>query len=84
MKASWYEKNGLAADVMIVGTLPDPTPAAGEVRVRVHASGVNPSDVKSRAGRPLGAPQIVPHSDGAGVIDQVGSGVAQERLGERV
>lgn len=84
MKAAWYETNGSAADVMIVGTLPTPSAGPGEVRVRVHASGVNPSDVKSRAGRPLSAPQIIPHSDGAGIIDQVGPGVSQTRLGERV
>lgn len=84
MKAAWYERNGAAKDVLVVSDLPDPSPAAGEVRVRVHASGVNPSDVKSRAGRPLTAPKITPHSDGAGIIDQVGSGVSEKRLGERV
>lgn len=50
MRAAWYEKNGAAADVMIVGELPDREPAAGEVRVRLHASAVNPSDVKARGG----------------------------------
>ncbi len=84
MKAVWYEKTGTAKDVLVVGNLPDPSPSAGEVRVRVHASGVNPSDVKSRAGRPMTAPKIIPHSDGAGVIDQVGQGVSDERLGQRV
>jgi NADPH2:quinone reductase len=52
--------------------------------VRVYSSGVNPSDVKSRAGRPLIAPAIIPHSDGAGIIEAVGSGVATSRVGERV
>ena len=59
----------------------------GEVRVRLASSGVNPSDVKSRAGvrnKTLAFPWIVPHSDGAGVIDQVGSGVDPARVGERV
>ena len=49
-----------------VGELPTPTPALGEVRVKLATSGVNPSDVKSRSGRPLGSDRIVPHSDGAG------------------
>src|SRR5690606_27905113 len=85
MRAAWYSKNGKAQEVLEVGELPDPTPGPGEVRVRLHASGVNPSDAKSRAGsRPVQSGFIVPHSDGAGVIDQVGEGVAQDRIGERV
>ena len=69
MKAAWYEKNGTARDVMIVGEQPTPQPAAGEVRVALHCSGVNPSDVKSRTARPPGGTLIIPHSDGAGIID---------------
>lgn len=84
MRAAWYEKNGAARDVLEVGSLPEPIPGPGEVRIRIHASGVNPSDVKARAGRPLIAPRIIPHSDGAGIIDAVGTGVAGERIGERV
>lgn len=84
MKAAWYEANGKAGDVLVVGEMPTPEPQAGEVRVRLATSGVNPSDVKSRARRPLIAPRIVPHSDGAGVIDAVGAGVSSKRLGERV
>ncbi len=84
MKAAWYERNGAARDVMIVGDLPKPEPAPGEVLVEVHVSGVNPSDVKSRAGRPLAGEKVVPHSDGAGVIAAVGTGVPASRLGERV
>ncbi|MDN2565816.1 NADPH:quinone reductase [Aquibium sp. A9E412] len=84
MKAAWYEKNGRAHDVLTVGEMDTPAPEAGEVLVRLHTSGVNPSDVKSRRGRPLAAPRIVPHSDGAGVIEAVGQGVARSRVGERV
>ena len=84
MQAAWYERNGAASEVLVVGELPTPTPAAGEVRVCLHASGVNPSDVKSRMARPLGGPRILPHSDGAGVIDAVGEGVSASRIGERV
>src|SRR5690606_1237743 len=54
------------------------------VRIRLHVSGLNPSDVKSRRGRPLIAPKIIPNSDGAGVIDKVGEGVPASRVGERV
>ncbi|MES2980390.1 MAG: NADPH:quinone reductase [Pseudomonadota bacterium] len=84
MRAAWYEKNGEARDVLVVGELPDPTPGPGEVRIRMATSGVNPSDVKSRRNKPLTSAFVVPHSDGAGVIDQVGAGVAASRLGERV
>ncbi len=85
MRAAWYEKNGPAAEVLKVGELPDPVAGAGEVRVRLHASGVNPSDVKARAGsRPIRWPRLIPNSDGAGVIDQVGAGVDPRRVGERV
>ncbi|MEY4675961.1 MAG: Quinone oxidoreductase 1 [Pseudomonadota bacterium] len=84
MKAAWYERNGPAAEVMVVGDMPTPQPAAGDVLVRLHTSGVNPSDVKSRMARPLGGPRIVPHSDGAGVIEAVGEGVSASRVGERV
>jgi len=84
MRAAWYTKNGEAREVLEVGELPTPTPGAGEVRVKLATSGVNPSDVKSRLGRPPGSERIVPHSDGAGVIDAVGDGVAPARVGERV
>ena len=84
MRAAWYCKNGEARDVLIVGELADPIAGPGEVRIRMATSGVNPSDVKSRRARPLSDPLIVPHSDGAGVIDQVGDGVPASRIGERV
>lgn len=85
MKAAWYETNGAARDVLTVGSMPDPEPGPGEVRVRLATSGVNPSDVKTRAGsRPMSGPRVVPHSDGAGVIDRLGPGVPARRLGERV
>lgn len=88
MKAVWYEGFGPAADVLVHGEMPTPAPQAGEVLVRLHASGVNPSDVKLRAGARPGAtmawPRIVPHSDGAGVIEAVGSGVEPARVGQRV
>ena len=83
MRAAWYLKNGEAKDVMVVSDVPTPQAGAGEVLVRLATSGVNPSDVKSRRARPLSG-MIVPHSDGAGVIEAVGAGVPAGRIGERV
>ena len=85
MKAVWYERNGPAREVLQCGDIPKPVPGAGEVLIRVHASGVNPSDWKTRSGsRPMVAARIIPHSDGAGVIERVGPGVDPSRVGERV
>jgi len=87
MKAAFYDRLGPAREVLEVAELPDPHVADGEVRVRIEWSGVNPSDVKSRAGlRSSVMPfaRVIPHSDGMGMIDQVGSGVPEGRLGERV
>jgi NADPH2:quinone reductase len=86
MRAAYYEKNGPARDVLRVGEVATGEPGRGEVRVRLVTSGVNPSDVKSRAGvnRKIAFPRVIPHSDGAGEIDAVGEGVSASRIGERV
>lgn len=87
MLAAYYDRQGPARDVLQLGELPDPEPGPGEVRVRVRASAVNPSDTKSRSGwggAPMPFERIVPHQDGAGVIDAVGPGVDAARVGERV
>lgn len=86
MRAVSYTRHGPAAEVLEIGTLPDPMPGDGEVLVRVATSGVNPSDVKARAGYlwPMTAPRTIPHSDGAGVIEAVGAGVDPARVGQRV
>jgi NADPH:quinone reductase len=85
MRAAFYDRLGAAADVLQVGEVPDPTPQPGEVLVRIAASGVNPSDVKSRAGGAVHPfPRVIPHSDGAGIIVAVGQGVAAGRIGQRV
>lgn len=85
MRAAWYERTGAAAEVLKVGELPIPEPGPGEVRVRVVASGLNPTDVKSRArAGSMPGPRVIPHQDGAGVIDKVGAGVPAARVGERV
>ena len=83
-RAAWYEKNGEARDVMVLGSLPLKAPGAGELCVRLAASGVNPSDVKSRRAKPLIDPWVVPHSDGAGIVEAVGEGVSKQRVGQRV
>ena len=88
MTAVWYERFGPAEEVLTLGEMDVPEPGPGEVLVRVRASAVNPSDVKLRAGARPGAvmafPRIIPHSDGAGVIEAVGAGVDPGRIGARV
>src|SRR5215471_17988480 len=86
MRAALYDRYGTAADVIRVTDIDQPQPGPGEVRVKVEYSGVNPTDWKSRSGataRPIDVFQI-PHHDGAGVIDAVGSGVDPARNGQRV
>jgi NADPH:quinone reductase len=86
MRAAYYERNGAAREVLQLGEVETPRPGSGEVRVRLRTSGVNPSDVKTRAGtvRKIAFPRVIPHSDGAGEIDEVGEGVSRARIGERV
>ena len=87
MRAAWYDKQGPARDVLVVGTMDDPHPIAGEVRIRVAVSGVNPGDIKKREGTfgvGMPYPRVIPHSDGAGTVDAVGEGVSQEWVGRRV
>ncbi len=89
MHAITYDSFGSAADVLKSADLPCPDPAAGEVTVKLVYSGVNPSDVKSRAGGRPGVTkpafdQIIPHSDGAGEVVAVGAGVDAARIGQRV
>ena len=86
MQAAWYTAIGSAEEVLHVGEVDDPSPLAGEVLVDIKTSGVNPSDVKTRAGArgELQFPRIIPHSDGGGIIIKVGEGVSEDRVGERV
>ena len=84
MKAAWYEKQGAANDVLIVGDMDDPHPRASEVRIRIAFSGVNPGDVKKREdafGVGMAYPRVIPHSDGAGTIDAVGEDVSRDWIG---
>ena len=94
MRAGWYERKGGAREVVEVGEMAAPEPGAGEIRVRLHASGVNPTDCKRRAG--LGSedwgyfahfpdfPRIIPHNDGGGVVDKLGQGASGHEAGDRV
>lgn len=87
MKAAWFEKFGTAEKVIQVGEQPKPVVALGQVLVKLATSGVNPSDVKKRAGASpslLDDGLVIPHSDGAGVIESVGLGVPEDRVGQRV
>src|SRR4051812_13893892 len=87
MRAAWYERPGPAAEVLQIGEMPDPEPGSDEVRVRLTTSGINPGDTKKRGdwvGYGMPYPRVIPHSDGAGVIDAVGAGIDASRVGERV
>ncbi|NKB48542.1 MAG: zinc-binding dehydrogenase [Alphaproteobacteria bacterium] len=86
MRAAWHAEFGAAADVLQVGEFDTLQPGEGEVLVRVYASGINPLDVKKRAGArgALEVERAIPHYDGAGVIEAVGAGVDAGRIGERV
>lgn len=86
MKAVWYDRQGPAREVLTYGELPTPNAGPGEVRIKLEASGVNPSDTYRRGG-PYGAmeyPRVVTDSDGAGVVDQVGPGAKRFKEGDRV
>jgi NADPH:quinone reductase len=86
VKAVWYERTGAAPDVLTFGEMPTPEAGPGEVRIRLEASGVNPSDVARRGGsyRAMEYPRVIPNSDGAGIVDQVGDGVTRFGVGQRV
>jgi NADPH2:quinone reductase len=87
MKAAWYEKQGAARDVLVVGDMEDPHPSAGEIRIRVAFSGVNPGDVKKREdafGVGMPYPRVILHSDGSGTVDAAGDDVSREWVGRRV
>jgi len=87
MQAVWYNKFGPAKDVLEVGEYQTPQPERGDVKVRVYASGVNPSDTKKRLGANpalLNNGSVIPNSDGSGEIVALGEGVENRTIGERV
>ncbi len=94
MRAGWYERKGGAREVIEVGEMARPEPGAGEIRVRLHASGVNPTDCKRRGGQGTedwgyfehfpDFPRTIPHNDGAGVVDKSGPGASGHEVGDRI
>ena len=87
MRAAYYSRTGAAADVLELADLAEPVAGTGEVLVRVRASGINPADVKRRAGWrgvAMAHPRIIPHCDGAGEIVDIGPGVENRKTGDRV
>ncbi len=85
MRAVWYDRQGPANEVIQTGDLPTPEPGLRQVRVRLEASGVNPSDTYRRRGAvPAEYPRVVPNSDGAGEVDKVGEAVDPAWIGKRV
>lgn len=87
MRAVYYDRQGAPEEVLQIGELPDPEPGPGEVRVRLSYSGISPGDTKKRAGyfgSAMPYPRVIPHSDGSGIVDQVGAGVDPNRIGQRV
>jgi len=86
MKAVWYTRQGPAREVLQFGEQPEPHAGAGEVRVKLRASGINPADVYRRAGRnfPMEGALVIPNSDGSGIVDEVGAGAPRSLLGQRV
>ncbi len=86
MRAVWYEQAGPATEVLTYGEMPTPVAGPGEVRIRLEASGINPADVGRRGGsyRAMEYPRVIPNSDGAGFVDQIGDGVTRFKIGDRV
>jgi NADPH:quinone reductase-like Zn-dependent oxidoreductase len=75
-------------NVLVIEDAPDPHAIEGSVRIKVHATSVNPIDVILRAGHleqflPLSLPAI-PGRDAVGVVDQVGPGVTDTQVGDVV
>lgn len=85
MKAAFIHAVG-SPDAIQYGDLPTPEPKPGEVRVKIHASSINPIDVYIRSGMvPASLPRpFVPGCDFAGVVDALGKGVSKWRIGDRV
>lgn len=85
MKAILIQEFG-GPEVLVLREAPDPTPGPGQVRVRLHACGVNPYDTYQRTGNYARKPQLpyIPGADAAGVVDALGEGVTSRAVGDRV
>jgi NADPH2:quinone reductase len=83
----YYERSGPAREVLALGEMEVAPPGPDEVLVRVRFSGVNPADVKARSGAPgraMAFPRVVPHHDGAGIVEKAGTGVDRALIGRPV
>lgn len=83
MKAVRVHQTG-GPEVLSYEDVPAPVPGEGEVRIKVEAAGVNFIDIYYRTGQYPGKLPLIPGSEGAGVVDKVGDGVAAIRPGDRV
>ena len=87
MRAAWFDKLGPASEVFQIGDIDKPIAGPGEVLVKVYTSGINPGDAKTRSGWQNvhdASGTVIPHADGAGVIENVGIDVNTSRIGQRV
>jgi len=86
MKAVWYERTGAAPDVLTFGDTPTPMVGPGEVRVRLASLRCQSRRCRPPRGsyRAMEYPRVIPNSDGAGIVDQVGDGVTRLSVGQRV
>jgi NADPH2:quinone reductase len=88
MRAVVYRETGPAGSTLRLVERPVPEPGPGEVRVKIAVSGLNPIDYKFRRGQRFDGKaafaEVIPHSDGAGIVDAVGANVAGLQVGQRV
>ena len=83
MKAAQFERFG-GPEVLKIVNLPDPHPGSGDIRIAVHAAGVNASDWKKRQGlMDQNLPQTLGY-EAAGLVDEIGVGVTDVAIGDRV
>ena len=71
-------------EVLEMADLPDPVPGPGEALVRVRVAGVNFTDIYQRKGVYPGALPFIPGVEGVGVVEKLGSGVTEVKVGDRV
>lgn len=83
MKAIVVERPG-GPEALLMREVPRPEPGPGEVRVKVEAAGVNFIDVYQRTGLYPIEPPFTPGMEGAGIVDAVGEGVVEPKVGTRV
>jgi NADPH2:quinone reductase len=86
MRAAWYNGAG-GTEVIEIRDVALPTPGPHEIRVRVHAAGLNRADILQRRGHypaPAGWPSQIPGLEYAGTVELRGSGTSRWQTGDRV